>query len=642
MGPRSAPSSLWRLGALGSTLLLASGVLLSLQAELSLAAKPAPDRQPDLLLVTLDTTRADALGCYGGKASTPNLDQIAREGVRFASAWSASPLTLPAHATLMSGLEPGDHGLRDNGWGRLGGNTRVLAEVLRQAGYATAGFPASEVLDRRFGLDRGFDTYNDSFTAERTGQYGYPERSAAEGVSAVLSWLGKAPAEAPWFVWWHIYDPHAPYLAPGADDRSRYEAEISAADAELGRLLAAWPPSRRRVVAVVGDHGEAFGEHGESGHGLFLYRPTLEVPLLLAGPGLPRGKVVRSAVATRRLAATLVNLVATETSLPGPTLPTSDSNESAKPIFHETLFPATAYGWHPLAAVTQGSLRVIAAPRAEVYDLASDAQEVRSLLSNPPSAARRLTRLLREQQAAFPATLESASPVDPEVAATLRGLGYLSGQSRKVGTLDPKDGVLLLADFEAAERELERGAVAAGLSKLRTLVERSPESVPFLSRLAAAERQAGERVKALETLDRALKANPQLDVLHLERGEVLSELRRTTEAVAAFELVLMLHPRSATAWLRLAELELRAGRSAQEESLLQEALAVGTKSALIHARLAEIALGRNEVEIADQHLAQATSLLPEWPTAWKMWAEVARRQGRGDLADKRNRRAASL
>ncbi|HEX4951977.1 MAG TPA: sulfatase-like hydrolase/transferase [Thermoanaerobaculia bacterium] len=641
-------------------------LLLSLPAPALAGAGGREGSAPDLLLVTLDTTRADALGCYGATgARTPTLDGLAVGGVRFDSAWSPAPLTLPAHASLLTGLEPGAHGLRDNGWGVLDPAHRTLAQELSAAGWATAAFVASRVLDRRLGLDRGFDLYDDRMTAERVGQYGYAERDATEVVAAALAWLRTQPAGRPLFVWVHFYDPHAPYEpgsevpgtlrsaqggAPGlaqggASERERYAGEVAAVDRELGRLLAGWPSGRKRVVAAVGDHGEAFGEHGERGHGLFLYRPTLEVPMLVAGEGVPQGKVIRTPVGTRRLAATLLRLLGVASRLPGPPLPLTAEPREAEPIFHETLFPASAYGWSPLAAVTRGPGRAIAAPRPELYDLARDPAEARNLAASPTGEHRRLQRLLLEHLKRHPLDVAPPAPIDPEAAAALRSLGYLSGQSRRSGSLDPKDGVLLLADFEAAGVLLEaaaRGdgsAAAAAVGKLEALVAKSPESVPFLARLATAQARAGRLEPALATLDRALHLSPQLDFLHLERGELLLALGHKGAAEAAFRLALELDPRSATARLKLAELALRAGRKEEEETLLREGLAAGTRSALLLARLGEITLARGDLAEADRHLAEATSLLPEWPRAWALWAEVARRQGRPDLAEERRRRA---
>ena len=239
------------------------------------------------------------------EARTPVLDGLAARGVRWAQAITPTPLTLPAHSSLFTGLAPPEHGVRSNGTDVLSRKIPTLAEAYGSRGYATAGFVASTVLDRNFGLARGFGSYGDRITGN--------VRVAREMTDAALEWLGRQRAGKPLFLWVHYYDPHAPYSPPGMDPKAspaqRYAGEVAFMDREIGRLLAALPGGAESwLIAAVGDHGESLGEHGEPEHGIFLYQATLHVPLLLAGPGVPRGKVVEEAVSTRRLASTLLRL----------------------------------------------------------------------------------------------------------------------------------------------------------------------------------------------------------------------------------------------------------------------------------------------------------------------------------------------
>lgn len=629
-----------------------SAALAALLQLPSLPAGAAP-AFPDLLLITLDTTRADSLGAYGADAdATPHLDGLAKAGTRFEQALSPVPLTLPAHASLFTGLLPAEHGVRDNGWGRLDDRHPVLAEILQRAGYRTAAFPASRVLDSRFGLNRGFAVYDDFMAEERTGQFGYPERPAAEVVDAALTWLAKTPQDAPLFLWVHFYDPHAPYEPPrefsSRDERARYAGEIRYVDRELGRLLAAWPAGRKKIVAAVADHGEAMGEHGEKGHGLLLYGSTLRVPLLLAGEGVPAGQVVASPVGIVRLGVTLLRLLGLKADFPGQRLPLrakDAANEAKEPaaIFHETLFPGTAFGWSPLAAITRGKTKMIAAPRPELYQLELDPGEKNNLLAQKEgpgidAEGRRAHRELESHLARHPLAVEPP-PVDPEIAAELRNLGYLSGQSRSFGDIDPKDGVLWLQDLEKAGELEATQQVSEARKILESLVAKSPQSIPFLSRLAGLQNQMGAREEGLKTIDRALRLSPQLDFLHFERADLLMQAGQAEEAKKAWQLTLELNPRFSGAWLRLAELALRGGQPAEEERLLNAALKAGSTSAMVHTRLAEIALRRNELEAADRHLAEATRLLPTWSTPWQMWADLARQQGKPELAAEREEKA---
>jgi choline-sulfatase len=511
---------------------------------------------------------------------------------------------------------------------------------LKKAGYRTAGFPASRVLDARFGLHRGFELYDDAMAAERVGEYGYPERPAAEVVDAALAWLAKNQGEAPLFAWVHFYDPHAPYQPASGrvagGEREAYAGEIAYVDRELGRLLAGWPAGRKRVVAAVADHGEAFGEHGEKGHGLLLHEPTLRVPLLLSGEGVAKG-VAEEPVGAIRLASTLLKLVGLS-GLPGRPLPMG-GNTPGPPaaIFHETLFPGTAFGWSPLAAITSGKIRVVKGPKPEIFDLETDPAESRNLLAEASSEQRKASRELEAHLKKFP--LAATPPVvDAEVAAELRSLGYLSGQSREFGELDPKDGVAMLEKLKEAGQLEGFGQLAEAIKIVEYLVAKSPKSIPFLARLAGLQGKMKEGEAALATLDKALKLSPQLDFLHLERGDLLLGQGKKEEAVQAYRLALGLHPRLAKAWLKLAEIELRAGRPAEEEKLLKEAVAAGTASAAIEARLGEVNLRRGNLEAADRHLEAATRLLPQWGAPWKLWAQVARQQGRNDIAAEREER----
>lgn len=605
---------------------------------------------PDVLLVTLDTTRADAVGCYGGGARTPALDALAARGTRFDQALTPVPLTLPAHASLLTGLDPNQHGVRENGMGALAPAAWTLAERLRTAGYATAAVVASRVLDRRFGLDQGFERYDDRMAAERLGEYGYPERPAGEVVDTALAAARTVPAGKPLFLWVHFYDPHAPYAAPAArpeaDARARYLHEVEVVDRELGRLLAELPRARPRLVAVVGDHGESLGEHGEAEHGLLLTQAVLRVPLILAGPGVPPGRVLSAPVGIVRLAATLVALAELERSspreVPGPPLSLAAEASERAPVYHETQMPASAFGWAPLSAVTSGNLRFVLGPEPEFFDLASDPAELSNLLAARSRESREpqqnLKSLLSRELLFEPRPLAP----DAELAAAMRNLGYLSGQSKRAGTLDPKAGLALLGRFAEAKRRLAAGEAGPAIRELQALVTASPESVPFLTELAAAQRAVGAHAQAVATLDRALALNPGLDFLHLRRGETLVAAGKPKEAEAAFRQALALNPRFAQAYLALGELLSKAARTADEEHLLAEAVEAGTASAAILARLGQLETNRGDFESADRHLEEATQLLPDWPLAWKLWAEVARRQGRTAEAARRSERAVRL
>jgi len=605
----------------------------------AVAAEPPGGAASDLLLITLDTTRADALGCYGAARPTPTLDRLAATGVRYSRALAPTPLTLPSHASLLTGLDPVEHGVRGNGGDALPVGIPTLAERLHAAGYATAAVVASRVLDRRFGLGRGFDEYDDRMVAERVGEFGEAERGAATVVDAALAAASRAPADRPLFLWAHFYDPHAPYEGAGEDARARYLAEVATVDREVGRLLerlSAVRP-RPRVVAAVGDHGEAFGEGGEIEHGFLLHDATLAVPLILAGPNFPAGREVATPVAARRLAATLLaNLGGDAAGLPGPPLPVAGAEEPTQAIYHETLLPRDAHGWRALSAVTLGRWRLVRGARTELYDLESGEGESKNRATDERPRTRQLAGEL-DRMAARPPAAAPRRLDDPELAATLESLGYLGGARRREGELDPRDGMELLARYRAAKLATERGDLAGARRTLRELVAKSPESAHFLGALAEVEMRAGSVDAALATIARAVALDPgnPLQLVHAAELELQAGRRDAGESL--LRRAVAISPRFAQAWLLLGETLARSGRAAEEEAVLRKAVEAETGSAAIWARLGEIALRRGDLESAESSLAHATELLPEWPAPWRLWAEVAER--RGDAAEAARRRA---
>ncbi|HVG10755.1 MAG TPA: sulfatase-like hydrolase/transferase [Thermoanaerobaculia bacterium] len=614
---------------------LALPVLLAL---LALAARPAPP--PSVILLTLDTTRADALG-----AGTPVLSALAARGTRWHQAVTPTPLTLPAHTSLLTGLVPPEHGLRDNGTTVLSKDVPTLAAVFSARGYVTAAFVASRVLDRRFGLARGFGHYDDKAPAEQIGEYGYPERNARQMTDAALAWLAKRPAGKPLFLWVHYYDPHAPYDPPGVDpragDRQRYAGEVAYMDREIGRLLARLPADS--LIAAVGDHGEALGEHGERTHGIFLYQPTMHVPLILAGPGVPRGKAVAETAPTVRLASTLLRLsggAGAPAAGFGEPLP-GLGGKAAGPVYLESRFPLSAYGWSPLEGMSDGRWKLIVAPRPELYDLGSDPRETRNLLNDQREQARRLKGALQTAQRSF--KTRKAEAADPELARSLQSLGYASGSgSSGKGTLDPKDGVPLLAEFMAAKDLTQQGEAKAAAAKLTGLVRRSPGNIPFLTALATAQLAGGDADAAIATYRRTAQENPRLDFLHENLADAYAHLGRMEEARKEYELTLELNPRFAAAWWGLADLAQKAGKPAEVRRLLAEAVNAGTESVSILVRLAEAEAKAGDAAASERRFQQAVELAPAWLPAWLVWGQLAENQGQLDRALERYLKAAEV
>ncbi len=551
----------------------------------------------------------------------------------------------------MTGRNPPGHGVRDNGVAALPEDVPTLAAVLSKRGYTTGAVVASRVLDRRFGLARGFDTYDDAMVAERVGEQGYPERDASAVTAAALVWAAKLPAGRPYFLWVHYYDAHAPYEPPGdwrnAPTPRRYAGEIAYVDREVGRLLAGLPGAGRRIVAAVGDHGEMLGEHGEKEHGVFLYEGSLAVPLILTGAGLAPGRVIASPVPTRGLAATLLDLAGLEedaepfgSGLPGIGRGGSPVEGPAAPVYSETDMPASAYGWSPLAAATDSRFRLVVAPRPELYNLIADPSESLNLWGGEPDVVRRLQKVIADanrEGRKGAAVSESA-----ELSASLRQLGYLSGSSGRTGTIDPKDGIRMLDEFEAAKELTRQGKSREAAARLEDLVKRSPDNVPFLARLAEAQAAAGETGKAVETLGHALSLNPGLDFLHVQLASLCVRAGRLEEAKASYLAALRLNPRMAPAWLGLAEIAARSGQAGEELEILQKGEAVGSHSGVLYARMAQIELPKGDVAAAQRHAADAIKLLPTFAPAWWVSGEVAEKQGNTTAAIERFEKAAAL
>ena len=545
------------------------------------AETPVP---PRIVLISIDTLRADHVGCYGASgARTPHLDTIAAKGVRFAAAFSPVPLTLPAHATLLSGRDPHAHGVRHNSIHRLPPGVPVLAERLASAGYATAAVVAARVLDRRFGLDRGFARYDDDVRGVAPGPIGFAERPANEVVDAALSWLATAPVR--FFLWVHLYDPHRPYAPPpgfasGFAARP-YDGEIAFADAEIGRLLGAvrerWGDEGLLVIATA-DHGESLGEHGELTHGYSLYDATQRVPLLISGPGVAAGRTIEEPVSLADVGPTILAMAgvpplegATGRDL-GPLL--RGSARGGEGIYLETLATQLDFGWSPLLAIRTDRWKLVRAPRPELYDLALDPGEARDLAAARPELVRDLDARL-EERIAGGAAAAVAVDLDAATREELHELGYVTGRAALgegrlgfAGGTDPKDARGLLEALTQVQIALHRGAVDEALALLRPLGD-----APLVASQRAAAAIAADRPEeALRDASGVLAVQPARGDVRLILAQALLALGREAEADA--ELARIAPEESASvpwAALRLAATAMRADDPSAAIEILERA-----------------------------------------------------------------------
>jgi arylsulfatase A-like enzyme/Flp pilus assembly protein TadD len=622
---------------------------LALTATAAIAGSPGaeePPSPPSVLLVTLDTTRADHLGCYGAElAATPRLDALAASGTRFERALSPSPLTLPSHASLFTGQVPRRHGVRNNALFRLGPQPAVIAERFRDAGYQTAAFVSSMVLDRIVGLDRGFELYDDSVRVGPREAFNHEERAAIQTNEVLFARLDEL--EPPFFLWVHYFDPHLPYVPP-EPYRARfadrpYDGEIAFMDAQLGALLQA---VRKRagelIVAVAGDHGESLGDHGEEAHGIFVYDSTQRVPLILAGTGVPEGRVVTRTVGLVDVAPTLLELTGL------PPLPDADglslvpllagATELAPRSYElEALFPYFAYGWSPLRALAGDRYKYVAAPRDELYDLRRDPGERRNLADAQRERADDLSAELRRRAGDDVVGPVQEGPELAEQRRRLEALGYVGGgPADESPQIDPKEGVRWIADLEAGRRAYQTGRPQAGLEPLERLLQRNPRNVPALLALAMCHLGMERPELAVEADRRALEIRPDDELVHFNLANALAALaaRRTEnrtelrgKARAHYERALELNPRFPDAYLNYAAFLEGAGADSGALALLLRAREAGVRDPAVETRIAVLRLKRGDVESAKEAFRAALELNPRDAGPLEALGRILERQG---------------
>jgi len=508
-----------------------------------------------ILLITVDTLRADRLGCYGDtRARTPRMDALATSGTVFERAFTPVPITLPAHASLFTGLIPPAHGVRGNGAFALGAGVTTLAEALAADGRSTAAFVGGFPLARRFGLDRGFAHYDDQMGKAGGVHYEFPERRADAVVDAAVAWLAAQPGDV--FIWVHLFDPHAPYDPPpsvAGDDP--YRGEIAAVDMAVGRLLDAWDTRPGpAVVALTADHGEAFGEHGEESHSLFVYDVTLRVPLVLKGSGVSTGRRT-TPVSIVDIGATLLSLAGAPARLPGANL--FGSATAPPTLYAETLAPRFDFGWSDLRAIRRGRHKLIRAPRPELYDIEADPGETRDLAGAQPDLVAELSRTLDTVLSAA-GEAQARRAVEPETAERLRSLGYVQAVAAGGSGADPKDKV------EVAKRI----ARAAG---------------PFRDQAAAAA-----AYRAIAALD------PDVPVVNFRLADALLLSGRAGEAIPYYRKVIAASPRTADPFVGLATAHAGLGRLDEAARALREGLRIDPASGQAHFNLGEIARVRGD------------------------------------------------
>ncbi|MCC7012030.1 MAG: sulfatase-like hydrolase/transferase [Planctomycetes bacterium] len=526
------------------------------------------------VLITLDTTRADALSCYGGRAGvTPHLDRLAAQGVLFTNARTSAPLTLPAHASMLTGLYPPRHTLRDNGLAPLPQSALTLAELARASGVQTFAVVASWVLDPAFGLDQGFDVYD---APQRNAGHAEPERRAPEVLRAALARLAKRDRSRPFFLWVHFYDPHVPYTPPRAFSEQAggdaYLGEVASTDAALGELLAHLESdgtSDSTTLVVAADHGESLGEHGEPTHGALCYDSTVRVPLLVRWPDArDAGRREDSLVSVVDVFPTLLEALHVEgpTGVDGVSL--STARAGARGVYCESYSGWLNYGWSPLAAWVDERAKYLASSQPELFDPAHDPRELHDISAKPPLSVAPYDSALRAVLEGARLPPEHVEAFDPALLESLRALGY--GATGKAPpsmpspfeTSDlpsPRERAVELAPLALASALADAGCPAEALPLLREILAANPHHWLALDYLGMDLVAIGEYADARAVFERRMQVGPRRTDAHLNLGGCLELSGDDAAALEHYEAALELDPRQPTALERRARLRRKLG-----------------------------------------------------------------------------------
>jgi arylsulfatase A-like enzyme/Tfp pilus assembly protein PilF len=621
-------------------------VLLPVACLLTGCARQQADRvaapPPDVVLITIDTLRADRVGVYGGlPATTPNLDRLAGRGVAFMDATAHVPLTAPSHASILTGLYPPHHALRDNGGFVLSPRASTLAELLRAHGYHTAAFVASYVLNRGTGLARGFETYGDRFdTAGSHPALLGLQRRGPEVARDAIGWLATAPH--PFFLWVHLYDPHTPYDPPPAF-ASRfpgqpYEAEIAASDWAVGEVLRAIDAkSKNALVIATADHGESLGEHGEKEHGLLLYDATLRVPLIVAGPAIRSGGRVAQQVRHVDIVPTVLDWahLSPAVHLDGVSLRPLIEGQAAPttPSYSETLFGRLHFGWSELTAVRNGQFKFVKAPAPELYDVRADPGERANILPRRRETAATLSKALATLAGpSSDGTSGTTAPLESAEAERLRSLGYVSGRV-EIGAergADPKTQIAAYEDYVARFTQgvdaLQAGRQPEAERTFRDLARRFPDSYEVHQYLGRSFAARGAHDEAIRAFDAAHRLSPQTALVEYDVAKSLAAKRQFDAALEHVNKGLALEPDTFYGYLAKGEVLRLAGDRTKAAEALQKALALSPGLAIAEFELGRLAEDGGDWPGARQHYQRALSSDATMVNARNALTRVERRQ----------------
>ena len=599
--------------------------------EDSQKTKPAAKWNPfNIVVVTVDTLRPDHLGCYGHTGiKTPHLDRLAEKGTLFENAVCQVPITPPSHASMFTGTYPGVHNVRNVAGFNLDPSHRTLATMLQERGWQTAAFVGAAVLAKTTGLNQGFQTYDDKMNDPELGGDA-PQLRAERVVDRALEWLKKQSKNVPFFLWVHVYDPHAPYEPPNPFKtqyvKAPYDGEVAYVDRELGRLFEGVEngfPRDKTVVTMLSDHGESLSEHGEPTHGVFLYDATLRIPWIMAGPGIPAGKRVKDQARTIDLLPTLVNLLQGEiplecqgTSL----LPALDGQKVKTDVaYAESLMPKIDMGWAELRAMRTAKWKYVRAPRAELYDLEKDPHELVNVIQNHGDEAEKLESqlaILTSTGAGKPEEIRSKS-ITAETERQLRSLGYVSaGVPRRLVLTgqgaDPKDRTHIMQLLDEAITRQKKTPPAQRIRLLERALKEDPNNSTLYLVLGSGYDLNRREQEALALYRSGIERQvASTSKMYARIARIYGRQGMVDAAIQAYELSLESDPTSLETQEELAVAYMLRGRTAEAERILKGILVLDEANAKAHNGLGWIVLKKREIPEARKHFEKALELDPD-------------------------------
>ena len=650
-------------------LILILTALTAFYAAAQTPAKPAPN----VVLITVDTLRADHIGCYGYKQiKTPNIDGLAGDGARFDRAFAVVPVTLPSHSSMLTGTYPMLSGMHDFSGNKLSPLQPTLASVLKQAGYQTGAVIGAAVLDSRFGLNRGFDFYYDHFDFSRLDEANLDEMERPGNVVAdvALDWLAKN-SQKKFFLWMHLYDPHFPYHPPEPYSREYaaqpYDGEIAFADEQVGRLLRFLKEKgiyRNTMIVLCGDHGESLGEHGEKTHGFFIYNATMHVPLIIRLPENATARVVADPVSLVDLMPTILGAVGLETpsQVQGRSLlaglsdnrtgDRSDQTARERTLYGETFLPRIHFNWSELRGSENTKYHFIDAPRPELYDLAKDPGEVHNLFTEKKAVAEemraKLTGMIRDYSAGK--ELAEKTGLDPALMERLKALGYagFSGGGDPTSSdptisrrnlPDPKDRVVTYELISDAIADSQHGRYQESIEKLKRVVKTEPNSVPAHYLQGLDYYRLNMFAEAVDELQKTIQLSPDYALALFNLGMAQAHAGQIDAAIVTLQRTLQLDATNFEAAYNLGVAFIQKRQLEPAAAALRQSVTIYPGFARGHRALGETLLYLDKLDDAIAELRQAVELAPHEPIMHESLAKALAAKGLTAEADEETRRA---